>query len=151
MFTHSRVHTQLYTAWEHAVSGVPYSGKAPAERLTATLCLTWLLVGSAYKTDVNALISKPTQWTELPGCQHWSTLTSFHGHTLLVHDKGVHELREGKWVRIGNMSVPKALPIMCVAGDQMVVVGGCDKFLPTDVSGLDFNTSTNTVRVATIG
>ena len=116
------------------------------KNITATLCHDDIIavgrLGSAYKISMDALISKLSQWTELNGCQRWSTLTTFHG---------IHELREGEWVRIGNMSVPKALPIVCVAGNQMVVVGGCDRLLPTDLGGLDLNTSTNTVRVATIG
>ena len=122
--------------------------------ITATLCHDDIIavgrLGSAYAINMDALISRPTQWANLPNCPQWSTLTTFHGHTLLVHYNGIHELREGQWVRIGNMSVPKALPIVCVVGNQMVVVGGCDRLLPTSIGGLDLNTTTTTVRVATI-
>ena len=124
--------------------------------ITATLCHDDIIAvgrfGSAYTISMNALISKPiyTQWTSLPKCQGWSTLTTFHGRTVLVHYTGIYELQDRKWIQIGHMSVPKTLPIVCVAGEQMVVVGGCDKLFPPNIGGLHLPTTTSTVRVATI-
>ena len=103
----------------------------PAPRITATLCCGDIVVmtndGYTMSTDFFATDSAlpSPQWKQLPYQRFVGpALTSFCGQTVVVHNDGIHQLREGEWLQAGDTPLPMMYPVVCVVDDQMVVVGG---------------------------